>query len=255
MDRTEYLFLLRRPSVAARREAANRLRETGAQVLAQYGTVALEARVTPPQAAALAETGLFLAQLKGPMSKEHLDRLSEEQRRVVSLWNARTAAGFRRLEKDRSLRERSWGDEGRDAPRPHSALDPEDFFELVKRHQDATGERVLPDPPDRAYRQRSKKKTMSAEEFVAFEQALVKRYDDERLAYELARLAVRLGPSYYSLIADLPDWLLELIRAWCFPEAACWRMTGELSVGLVFVESSLSGGPKFSTTERNEICI
>ena len=253
-ERTAYLFLLRRPSAAARREAASRLRELGAQVVAQYGTVALEALVTAQQAEELAESGLFLARLRGPMSKEHLDRLSEEQRRVVALWNARSAAGFRRLGKDRSLRGRSWGEEERDAPRPYSALDPEDFFELVRRGQDATGERVLPEPPDRAYRQRSRRKALSGEEFVAYEQALAKRYADERLAYELARLAVRLGPSYYSLIADLPDWLLDLIRDWFFPEAACWRMTGEMSVGLVFVESSRSGGPKFGATERNEIC-
>jgi hypothetical protein len=31
-------------------------------------------------------------------------------------------------------------------------------------------------------------------------------------------------------------------------------MTGEMAVGIVFVESSRSGGPKFSNSERNDIC-
>jgi hypothetical protein len=168
-DRADYLFLLRRPSAAGRREAVRRLREAGAQVLAQYGAVAIEARVTAEQAHELAESGVFLAQLRGPMSREHLDRLSDEQRRVVELWNARSATGFRRLRKDRTLRDRPWGDEGRDAPRPFSAIDPEDFFELVRRYQETTGERLLPDPPDRAYRRRgARRKELTAEEFVAY---------------------------------------------------------------------------------------
>jgi hypothetical protein len=254
-DRTAYLFLLRRPSAAARREAANRLREVGAQVVAQYGDGALEALVTPDQARALAESGMFLAQLKGPMSREHLAKLGDEQRRVVELWNARSAAGFRRLGKDRSLRERSWGEEERDAPRAYSTIDPEDFFELVNRYQESTGERLLPHEPDRDYRRRpSRKKDFTADEFAAYERRLAERYKDERLAYELARLAVRLGPGYYELVADLPDWLIEAILELFFREAACWRMTGEMSVGLVFVESSQSGGPKFTATERNEVC-
>ena len=31
-------------------------------------------------------------------------------------------------------------------------------------------------------------------------------------------------------------------------------MTGEMAVGIVFVESSRSSGPKFSNSERNDIC-
>ncbi len=32
-------------------------------------------------------------------------------------------------------------------------------------------------------------------------------------------------------------------------------MSGEMSVGIVFIESSQAGGPTFSSTERNEICV
>ena len=95
---------------------------------------------------------------------------------------------------------------------------------------------------------------MTPDEFVEYERRLVDHYRDEELAYHLARLAYRLGPRYYEVIAQLPGRLIELIWEWLFPEATCWRMTGEMSVGLVFVESSQSGGPKFTSAERNEVC-
>ncbi len=252
-SRVSYLFLLQRPSLAARQHAARVLRESGATVVAQFGTVGIEVLATPEQAASASELGLFAAQLKGPMNRESLGRLSDEQRAVVSLWNARFSRGFRRLSRDRTLRGVSWGDEAHEAPWPFSAMDPEDFFELVRRYEAETGERLHPDEGERGKRQGARQ-AFTAEEFVAYERRLAEHYHDDQVAYHLARLAYRLGPGYYGVMARLPDRLLELIWEWLHPEAACWRMTGEMAVGVVFVESTKSGGPKFSTAERNEIC-
>ena len=56
------------------------------------------------------------------------------------------------------------------------------------------------------------------------------------------------------MLMDLPDWLIDLIWELTHPEDGCWRMTGEIAVGIVFVESSRRGGPTFGTAERSDIC-
>ena len=254
LSRSSYLFLLQRRSTAARREAARVLAELGATVVAQYGNVAIEAVATDDQAAAAADMGLFLNRLKGPMGREQLGRLDDAQRRVMTVWNARFSRGYRRLERDRTLRGLSWGEGGedREPPLPFTPIDPEDFLELAARYEADSGERIR--PVERPKGKGQVPDVMTPDEFVEYERRLVDHYRDEELAYHLARLAYRLGPRYYEVIAQLPGRLIELIWEWLFPEATCWRMTGEMSVGLVFVESSQSGGPKFTSAERNEVC-
>ena len=172
----------------------------------------------------------------------------------VTVWNARFSRGYRRLERDRTLRGLSWGTGGedREPPLPFTPLDPEDFLALAARYEAESGERIR--PPERSRGKGQTTEIMTPDDFVEYERRLVAHYRDEQLAYHLARLAYRLGPRYYEVIARLPDGLIELIWEWLFPEAACWRMTGEMSVGLVFVESSQTGGPRFTTAERSEVC-
>src|SRR5687767_15813878 len=78
-QRVPYLLLLARPSAAARAEAARSVRERGLQVVAQYGTAALEALATPDEAASLNELALFAAVVSGAINPDHLRRPGAEQ--------------------------------------------------------------------------------------------------------------------------------------------------------------------------------
>lgn len=62
-------------------------------MLAQYGSIALEVLETPDEAATLNELGTFAAVLKTAMKTEHMERLTDEQRRIVELWNTRFSQG------------------------------------------------------------------------------------------------------------------------------------------------------------------
>ena len=257
-ESTAYLFLLERPSLATRREAAKRLRELGMTVVAQFGAVALEALVTKDQLQAADELGLFAARLKGPMTAEHLEKLSDEQRLIVDQWNSRFSAEYRKLEDDRTHEGKSWGDPGLSPPSPYSGIGSEDFKDLVSRYEERTGEKIAPTPKRRRKgapdEDDDADQAAGAKAFVAYERALAKQYGDPTLAYHLARLAYRLEPGWRDVIARLPEGLLaELIKAF-FSEAACWEMTGEMAVGIVFVESSRANGPKFSAGDRAAIC-
>jgi PLAT/LH2 domain len=251
-ERIPYLLLLARPSASAGAEAARYLREAGMRVLAQYGTVALEALATADEARGLEDIGLFSAVLSGPMKQEHFQRLGDEQRAIVQQWNTRFGSGYRRgREKQAHLRGRSWGDPELDAPGPFSAIDPEDFFEFLADYERRTGKRVEPKRRGGSGRPRG---PMTGEEVQALERQLAEKYGDETIAYHLARLAARLTPAQRHILEGLDEELIQELLAWFFREEACWRMTGEQAVGIVFVESSRSGGPRFGSTERVEIC-
>jgi len=260
--RSPYLFLLARPSLATRSEAANRLREMGLTVVAQYGRLALEALARPDEALAAQDLGLFSGVFKGSVSAQHLERLTDEQRRVVEQWNTRFAADYRRLKEDKTLLGRSWGHPDLQSPAPYSAIDADDFLTFLEEYERRTGtsavEPTTEQGPAEQRRGRGAPRRpqgpMTPEAFVKYEGDLAERFKDPTTAYHLARLAFNLGPDSYERIRGLrPDFVAELIERF-FREAACWELTGEIAVGVVFVESSRRGGPTFGTTERNQIC-
>jgi hypothetical protein len=249
-----YLFLLETPSLDARLHAAERLREMGLDVVAQFGSVAIEAKATEAELDATADLKLFSARLKGPMAGEHFDRLSEEQKRILTLWNVRFTSGYRKLNQDRGHDGKPWNAEGMEPPAGGSVIDPEDFFEFVeaweRRHEQRLGEVAADRETSPAKREPD---PMAAREFADFERRLAEAYKDPTIGYHLARLGYRLDPAWRERLLRLPVGFLDELFDRFFGEAACWELTGEMSVGVVFVESSKQGGPKFSANERDEI--
>jgi hypothetical protein len=263
-SRPPYLFLLARPSPTVRREAANRLREMGLKVVAQYGRVAVEALATPEQARAAHDLGMFSGVFKSSVKRDHLERLTDEQRRVVEQWNTRFSPDYRRLKEDPSLEGRSWADPDMDPPAPHSAIEPRDFSAFLEDYERRTGERASESPEDEAQseqtgRRRGRRtrrrpsRSMTPDEFVKYEQDLARQFKDPTVGYHLARLAASLGPAWYERIRTLrPEFVKELFD-YFFPEAACWELSGEIALGIVFVESSQPAGPRFTDTERAQV--
>ena len=251
-ERTSSLLLLRNPSTAARQEAVRQLREMGVAVVAQFGGVAIEVLATRDQAEAIANLGMFASRLRGPMKTEHLEKLSAEQRQIVTIWNARFAPSYRKLKDDDTNVGKAWSDEDRREPLPYTAIGPEAFIELVGKYEERTKKKLL--PPEPRTKKGKPQRPMSADDFRKFEKRLADAYKNPTLAYHLARLLQRLDRRYESVLLRLPPELLQEIFELFFAEAVCWRMTGEMSVGIVFVESSRSGGPKFSNSERTDIC-
>jgi len=255
-----YLLLLQQPSLAVCHEAAARLRDVGLAVLARFGRSALEVLATPADIERVRALGLFSAALKGPMSAEHFERLDEEQRQIVGQWNVRFTRGYRQATKERAHAREKWSAQGKQQPLPYSAVDPEEFKAMVATHRKRAG---LPPVEGAPRRPRAKAPGLTArlealerDQFTRLERELAERYKDPTLAYHLARLVPRLDRLYEAIIRDLPaDLLKELLdRFFRYTEAACWEMTGEMSVGVVFVESSRSGGPRFGAAERTQIC-
>ena len=238
-----YLFLLGHPTDEAARQARSYLLELGVRVTSQHGTAALVGLATPDRVEAASESGLFATITAGALNAETTKKLDEAQRDAVRVWNTRQSAEFQKLSKDRTEEGKSWDEKGKDREPPHTRIDPRDFKQELLRFLKVEEKELL-----EKYRREQRPK-LDGDAFVAFERELEKRYNDPTIAYELARLAYHLGPEWYEVLADLP-W--EFIRLF-FLEAECWKLESEISVGVVFVESSRAGGPTFSAGTRNTL--
>lgn len=252
MSRQSYLILLRTETADAARAAAESLTQAGIQVIARFNDVAIEAEATAEQLSVARRDRNLLAVVKGPVKKDHLEKLSEKQRAIAAIWNSRFTASYRKSRDRPEHLGKSWSAEGYDAPMGSSKIDARDFFQFVdnwyrehdrKRSEIKASEKAKDEP-----------QRLSGKDFVKFERDLAKHFGDETIAYHIARIGAHLDRDRRRLLFDLP---IELIRDFFdhwFGEAACWEMHSEIAIGIVFVESSRRGGPKFTTTERNQIC-
>ena len=236
------LFLLRHGNEECRREAMRYLQELGARALSAHAGCAVMAEVTRDQAQSAYRSGLFLGTYANGVNEENLSKLSPAQRLVAELWNFRRTEEYRKVARDFSQVGKSWAAEDRDPPWPMAVIDPEDFKRRLAEELEITEEQVLRD----ARKGKKKPEPLDARGFEQYERELAERLDDPTAAYHLARIAYRLDPAYLPVILKLPSGFAIKVLA----EVPCWKLENEISVGIVFVESSQASGPRFSASER-----
>lgn len=238
-----YIFFLARPNQEAMLIARRHLLELGVKVLSRQGDVALIGMATREQLEAAQATGLFSTVTAEAIKESHLDRFAAEQLEAARLWNTLQSPEYYKLKADKSQEGKSWADPDKEPLPPSTPVDPEDFKRALLEELQIDEEELL-----ERYKEQSKKErppALEGDEFVKYEKRLADTYEDETIAYHLARLAWHLHPAYRDILFKLPwDFLKRF-----FLEVACWKMEGEISVGVVFVESS-SGSPVFSASDR-----
>ena len=236
---SSYIFFLHRCARTSSEIATRQLRELGLRVAARYGDAAVEVFSTPAKAEVAFELGMFRSYSRGPISTEHCSRLEPAQREIASRYNARFSSGYLRHQRDRTHDDKPWGADGLVPSLPATRIDPEDFLEFWNE----TGR---PQP--------AKKGTvskLSGRAWIDYENTAIDRYGPE-LGYHVARLALRLDPIWLPVLLTIPQDVLDDLWLRANPEG-CWELHREISVGIVFVESSDSDGPRFGATERSEI--
>ena len=245
----KYFFLLRRSRQEARVEAMRYLRELGIRILHRDGDVAIVGLAEPAHVDAAGQSGLFATITRQRVKPEHREQLSPAQQRAVTVWNASLDPAHRALRRNTSETGRSWATEGRAAPGPSTSYDPVQFKAALLRQLG------LDEAELERRRQDVRQPRLTGQDFVAFERRLAELYDDETVAYHLARILAQLGPPYADLdiVGELPEEFLDDFFGGDREEAACWTMEGEIAVGVVFVESSRRDGPTFSASERSTL--
>lgn len=239
-ERRGYLFLLDKPGASTLDHAREYLLELGVKVTAEYGIGALTGFATLQQVEAAASEGLFATISKGPIGHEAQTLLGPEYDDAVRIWNVRHSEEFRKLSRDRTHEGVSWGDSRREQEAAPTRIVPEEFRDQLLEALGVSEKELF-----EKYGSDERKV-----DFRKFETELAQRLDDEDLAYELARVTDHLGPAWYPVILVIDIAILLEILKRLFTEVACWKMERKIAVGVVFVESSRRGGPKFSAGER-----
>lgn len=249
-----YLLLLHYSSAEASRQAIRLCREMNLRVPAVTGSVALEVTASADEADRLFRTGMFALCTCKAIRKEHVEKLNEHQREAASAWNHHFSAGYRKLKADKSKRGLSFGDPKRKEPAPYIEVEVADFEQYLQeliRSRNISVKTVKP-------KLKLDSGKPSAPQFRKLRQFIHTYVPLETDADILARIFYKVNPKLQQMFLD-PD-LLDLLwealkgaRKGADAEDSCWKMHGKMSVGLVFVESSKSGGPKFTDSVRNDI--
>jgi hypothetical protein len=234
-----YLLLLRNHSKETASLATRLARSMNISVPVRYGDLAIEVVAPAEKVEALYSQGLFITMVKGAVSRDHLQKYSMESQRLLELWNSRHSNRFIKSKEDLTNYGKSWGDEHVKPPAPYTKINVGRFKELL--------EDLL---------KRQKLKTRIDKDLIRkFEAHIEKHVKTKELAHHLKNLKYYLPHKYMVAIIDLP-WssILQLVDTiTAADEYSCWKMSGSVSVGIVFVESSVSGGPKFGDNERDDI--
>lgn len=243
-SRRKYLFLLAEPGEETIEAARDHLLELGVRVTAQHGPGVLTGLATPDQVEAAAESRRFATITRGPLGEEARSKLSPEHAEGVRIWNTRQSEEFRKLSRDRTEEGKSWGDPEKEPEAPATRIDPRDFKERLLEKLGLDEKEFL-----ERYGARQEKRP----DFAKYERTLTRHLKDENLAYELTRIAWNLGPAWPETMLRLDRELLIAILVALFQEAGCWKLENKIAVGVIFVESSLTGGPTFSASTRSTL--
>jgi hypothetical protein len=249
---SRYLCLFYHQSVGTSKQAQRMAREAGVTVLSLRHHAGMEVMASAREAERLRDSGLFSAVFADAMKREHVKDLPETQQRLVAVWNARFGKRFKKARQAaRQHIGKSWADPKMPTPTPVSDLDHRRLRTLLLSH----AKRLRLTMP-RGGLGKPLYRTTTADAFKKFELRLLGKLKDRKSAHELAIAAAKLAPWAARVldrldITDLLDLLNRLEEA--DEEDGCWKMHGNISVAIVFVDSSKSSSLKFSDDEKSDI--
>ncbi len=242
MNSHRYLFLFSHDVVRERRSVIDGLYAEGLRVPLEYA-IGCEVVADPEQAKRLFANGSYKAYSKSAFAESELEGLGPRERPLVRRWNARMA--YRRSPKRPPANP--------DRAAPHCIFDIEklerDVLSYIKSREGPTlGRRMIYDLRGR------KMRNLPIAEGKRILRALEEHLKSETLAFHLCNALYLVQPNLlsYLLDADLLDELAK--RFWrLLGEVGCWEMRGRQAVGLVVVESSRAGDPRFNDDERDAV--
>ncbi|MFH2057690.1 MAG: PLAT/LH2 domain-containing protein [Pseudomonadota bacterium] len=244
-NRNPCFFMLRQSNDECLKEAIHYIENIGVKSITAHSNCALFGYASDEQLETARSCGLFPAIFSKRINRETLEKLSPLQQNVADLWNHLHSPEYKKVVNDFSGAGKSWNAKDRNPPLPFSLYEPEDFKQILKENLGIDEDQLL----KAAKKSGQKLAGLDKKAFQEYERRLEKKFKDPTIAYHLARIAYRLDPVFYPVIEALEFDFVALI----FAELGCWKMENEISVGVVFVESSRSNGPKFSNSTRNTL--
>jgi hypothetical protein len=248
------LVFLRTRSLNSCSEAFSFFKQYHIQVLARYGDIAFEVYLTEGELEVLRQSDLFTEIHFGKIGEQGLANLPPEPRQIANVWNVyldniSKPAVTPISNDDKGI---SWAAEGSTEPLPFSNISEEFFLDTLQKKGFYP---VESGSPFEIHYDRNRAKDL----YLKIERGLLQRIKNETQAHHLAKFAT-LHPELEEAVTKLPEDVIEdlfnqnAIRRFNLDagdlgpdEESCWRMNGQNSVGLVFVESSREDGPTFGS--------
>jgi hypothetical protein len=251
------LLFLKTPDVYFAKDAYSFLRKYQVKILAQYDNLAIEVYVTGEQLKLLAGSNFFTEIHTSAFSKEYMETLSADQKEIAAAWNLSTQKLRYRAKEQKLTNDKtsSWGAEGYDEPFPYSEISESYLLETIQKSGLYPALSIKRE--EKHYDQK-----ITSKKHQDLENRLLHIVKDETKFYHLSRLAIAY-PELEEILPNLPPEVINDLfdekkqnefnidqGLSTVSEPSCWRMNGEISVGVVFVESSRDGGPRFTSQER-----
>lgn len=245
-----YLFVLNHPSQDAATNAIEATLKLNLRVNGQLGIYAIEVRATQQEAEGLFSQGMFAKMTCRKVNAEFLKEVDKKYASIYNTWNARFSKDYLEAKKERNRPCKAWQSEKTVEPAPYTKYDTQKVLDLLKGK---LKEKNIKQGKPAIQIDTTK---LTPKEWVKAAEFFRERVKDEKLAHEIGIIFFRadkamrvwfLDPEILRLIVEI------LLHQALGDEPACLKMHGRNSIGIVFVESSKRGGPKFSTATRNAI--
>lgn len=225
------------------------LKEADITILSQYEDMAIEVEADSNQQKQIKALKNVESVHDKPIAEKKSKSLTDEKSEIIRAWNMSLKPATKSRSKAFASTEGvSWGDPRFDAPKPYTKIPEEAIREALKKKKISIKEV----PATRSL------KKITQKEFRTVERELQDKLKDETKVYHFSRLVAN-NPDLKETILDLSTKTLDTLfkeltaKLQRGPEESCWKMNGSMSVGVVFVESSKTGGPKFTATERTTL--
>ena len=240
-----YFCLLDARAAKKRNTITEKLRDEGLRVPVECNA-SFEVLTTPERAEQLFSGKEFSAYTSSQFTAASLEKLKAGRRALAEQWNLSVRARHTRKRKELT-------DIEPDEPAPHTILDVDKLQKGIDALAKRKGKKMgVPRPIINLKKRRIR--DLKADEYANVLKAFENTTRDETATLYLMEALPLMEPQYIVYLLDL-SWLRELLDfiQGLLAEAACWEMRGKQAVGLIVIESSRFDGPKFGTTEREEV--
>ncbi len=186
----------------------------------------------------------FVGLFEGSIQRETVAKIPAASK-GIEIWNLIRSKSYRDARRKKAHGGESWGNEKRTPPAPALPFPIEQVKQALVKNSGMSQQELL-----RKFESARSNKPIQGKSYVEYYQKLKKKYKNPELAEQVARTAFYLDDSIWQAILAEAD---ESVVTTFHHVGVCRRMIGEISVGIVVVESSQRGGPVFPATERNTL--
>ena len=243
----DVLLILREHTLEFRKAAMSFLGSKNIDVAWKYGDLAIAALVSTQEMNVLQNCSYFSHLFDKEINEEDLSKIVPEARQFAKAWNYSLIKRADQAKQPGDAKTTNFH------PLPYSEISREYFLEVLHANGFA-----------RPLKETNTPEPNNQQTIAEITERLTESFADNTKVYHLARL-IYANPDLETLIYELNEETVdELFRSKKKPASKekpgfagfsepCWRLLGEISVGIVFVESSRSGGPAFSDSERVQL--